>query len=81
MVNISLSADEALVLFELVSRHNRLENPSLLFEDRAEQRALWNLEAILEKELVTTFDPNYRRLLVDARERLRDRPDDEDGGR
>ncbi len=71
-MSISLSADEALVLYEFLSRYgdsNRLE-----IVDQAEQRALWDLCALLEKALVEPLDPAYQELLNAARERLRDKP-------
>lgn len=67
---IELAEDEALVLFEWLSRFNKTGRAA--FEDQAEQRALWNLEAALEKVLVAIFDPRYAELLAAARQRLRD---------
>jgi hypothetical protein len=67
---IELTEDEALVLFEWLSRFHETGRPE--FEDQAEQRALWNLEAALEKSLEAVLDPRYRELLANARERLRD---------
>jgi hypothetical protein len=67
---IELTGDEALVLIDWLSRFN--ETGRAGFEDQAEQRALWNLEAALEKSLVEIFDPRYVELVDDARERLRD---------
>ena len=40
--------------------------------DQAEQRALWNICCLLEKELAEPFDPAYLALLSAARDRLRD---------
>ena len=40
-VEISLAADEALVLFELLSRF--ADSGALTIVEQAEQRALWNL--------------------------------------
>jgi hypothetical protein len=40
--------------------------------DQSEQRALWNLCTLLERELVEPLDPNYGDLLAAARDRLRD---------
>lgn len=44
-VTISLSNDEALVLFEWLSSFNQGHHD---FEDQAEQRVLWDLEGMLE---------------------------------
>jgi hypothetical protein len=69
-VILELSRDEALVLFEWLSRFH--EDESRTFEDQAEQRVLWNLEAMLEKTLVEPFDPNDAELLAAARANVRD---------
>lgn len=74
-VEVRLTPDEALVLFESLSRYN--DTDELRVEDQAEQRALWNLCCLLEKELVEPFNPDYMELLQSARNRLRDK-DDED---
>jgi hypothetical protein len=73
-IKIALSRDEALVLFDWLTRFNQAEHPDL-FEAQAEQRALWNLEAILDKSLVELLAPNYKELLDEARARLRDSDD------
>jgi hypothetical protein len=70
-VRIELTGDEALVLFELLSRYS--DSEALVVEDQAEQRALWNLLAALETQLVGPVRPEYAELLQRARERLRDK--------
>jgi hypothetical protein len=68
-VVIELSRDEALVLFEWLHRsedQDRVSQP----EHQAEQVALWNLSALLERALVEPFSQNYRQSVADARERL-----------
>ena len=70
-LNISLTKDEAIVLFEFLGRFNEKEDDNL-FEDQAEQRVLWDIECILEKELVEPFQENYARILELARENVRD---------
>jgi hypothetical protein len=42
------------------------------FADQAEQRVLWKLEGVLEKQLVEIFCPHYGKLLAEAREQVRD---------
>lgn len=69
-VEVRLTPDEALVLFEFLSRYS--DGDELRVEDQAEQRALWNLCCLLEKQLVEPFNPNYFELLESARNRLRD---------
>ena len=69
-VTLQLSRDEALVLFEWVSRFNKTRTPA--FEDQAEERVLWDLEARLESELVEPLRKDYARTLADARAHVRD---------
>lgn len=69
-LHLSLSREEAVVFFEWLSRFNKAEG--VTFEDQAEQRVLWDLEASLESRLVEPFDPNYAELLARAREKVRD---------
>jgi hypothetical protein len=69
-VSLDLTADEALVLFEFLSRYSDSERLETV--DQAEQRALWNLCALLERSLVPSFDPDYADQLASARGRLRD---------
>jgi hypothetical protein len=71
--HLEFSADEALVLFEFVSRFAETDRRSIA--DQAEARALWNLCSLLEKQLLEPFLPGYAALLQQARDRLRD--DDE----
>lgn len=68
-VTITLTGDEALVLFELLHRwedDDRVTAP----QHRAERIALWNLSALLEQVLVEPFKPEYARLVSESRERL-----------
>ena len=69
-ITIDLSKDEALVLFDLLARFNKIENKEL-FEDQAEQKVLWNLEASLEKLLTAPFLDDYLAFLTKAREAVR----------
>lgn len=69
-VKLELSREEALVLFEWLSRFNKTENAK--FEDQAEQRVLWDIEGILESTLVEPLDPKYDELLAKARAKVRD---------
>ncbi|UOQ98628.1 hypothetical protein MUN81_03840 [Hymenobacter sp. 5317J-9] len=68
---LNLSKDEALVLFEFLHRINSTDQPEL-FEDQAEQRALWNVECLLEKQLPELLQANFATLVAEARTRLRD---------
>jgi hypothetical protein len=70
MIQLALTNAQALVLFEwLVRSAKTLETT---FEDSAEQRVLWDIEAILERSLVAPFAPNYTTLLAAARDLVRD---------
>jgi len=68
-IRLALSHDEALVLFELLSRFS--DSDQLTVEGKAEALALLRLLAQLEKLLVTPFSPDYNEWLEQARERLR----------
>jgi len=68
---IKLNKDEALVLFEFLSRINDKELKEI-FEDQAEQKILWILEGQLEKQLVEPFKPDYNDIIREARNKIRD---------
>lgn len=70
---LELSRDEALVFFEWLSRFNKVD--STKFEDQAEQRVLWDLEAMLESSIEEPLRPEYGDLLAQARARVRDAVD------
>lgn len=70
-VNIELTREEAIVLFEFLCRFNENDDLSR-FEDQSEQRALWDLECILEKKLSETFQADYQEIVKKARESVRD---------
>lgn len=72
---IRLTRDQAVVLLEWLARTSEARQPAA-FEDQAEQRALWDLEASLESVLPELFREDYRYLVDVARARLRD---DEEG--
>ncbi|MEH1102116.1 hypothetical protein [Micromonospora sp. CPCC 205561] len=72
-VVLRLTRDEALVLFEWLYRTDAATDDFAdLVEDQAEQRVLWNLTCLLERELVEPFSPRYTELVERARARLRD---------
>ncbi len=76
---IHLSPDEALVLFELLSRwcdQKTTNTPdNTCFESTAECAVLHGLLADLEKQLITPFKADYDQVLKDARNRLAERWD------
>ncbi|WP_375752728.1 hypothetical protein [Vibrio sp. HN007] len=69
-VKITLTNDEAWVLFELTRRFSDKE--VLAIEDQAEERALWNLCCIFEKSLHLESDIEYQEHISQCRDRLRD---------
>ena len=69
-VIITLSRDEALVLFEFLSRFNLQQQ--LDIRDEAEQRVLWDIHADLESGLPEPLAHDYDRQLQRARESIRD---------
>ena len=70
-IDIQISKDEAIVLFEFLSRFS--EKDKLKIEHQAEQRALWNLTCVFEKILAEPFREDYLEILKEARERLKDK--------
>lgn len=69
-VTLSLSKEEALVLFEFVSRFS--EEQKLGIEDQAEERVLCNICCDLEKKLIEPLSADYAAILADARRSVRD---------
>ena len=68
-VTVTLTSDEALVLFELLHRwEDSGEIDQVLMS--GEQTALWALSGCLERILVEPFEGNYRELVDHARQRL-----------
>lgn len=70
-VSLKLTRAEAVVFFEWLHRFN-VKEVGQDFEDQAEQRVLWDLEATLESTLAEPLDPNYRQILNSARAKVRD---------
>lgn len=70
-VVLRLSSDAALVLLVLVTRLNESETVS--FDDQAEQRVLWDLEADLEAAVPSITAGDFNAQVRRARDRVRDR--------
>ncbi len=70
-VSIKLTQDEALILYDFLTRLDSNEWVNL-FDDQAEQRVLWDLECSLEKQLVEPLQANYKDVVKQARNRIRD---------
>jgi len=68
-----LTKDEALVLFEWLTRLNKAESSA--FENQVVRRALLNLECLFEKGLAEPSYPNWETIIREARSRLRDPTD------
>jgi hypothetical protein len=71
-VTVTLTSDEALVLFELLHRREDLGEIGTALMP-GEQTALWALSSRLESILVEPFEANYRELVNHARQRLAER--------
>lgn len=69
-VKIELTSDEALVLYDWLARFNQRADTD--FADQAEERILFDLEAMLEKALVTPLQSDYANFLAQARSNVRD---------
>lgn len=69
-VTLKITKDEALVLFDFLSRFSNEDKLSI--QDQAEERALWNLTCVFEKQLAEPFDENWLQIIEAARNRLRD---------
>jgi len=70
-VTLDLSLDEALVLFDWLTRTSEAGEP-VPFADPAEQRVLWNIESSLEAVLVAPLSDDYEAQLEAARSAVRD---------
>jgi hypothetical protein len=68
-VEIKLTKDEALVLFDFLSRFSN--DDKLIIQDQAEERALLNLTCVLEKQLAEPFSPDWKKIIEAAKNRLR----------
>ncbi len=70
-INLKLTKNESLVLFDFLGRLNAEERKEL-FEDQAEERVLWNIECLLEKELEEPVRKDYKESVQKARDNVRD---------
>ena len=71
-INIELTSDELIVLSDLINRLSDTNFLNNFYEDQAEERALWNLDAILEKNTAKILNKNYSEELQISRNNLRD---------
>jgi hypothetical protein len=70
-INLKLTKNESLVFYEFLARLNN-QNKKDIFEDQAEERVLWDLQCIFEKELSEPFCTDYMKKLQNARDAVRD---------
>ena len=70
-IQINLNKDEAIVLFEFLSRFSNKDK--LEIADQSEARVLWNILYDLEKNLVEPFSEKYTEILEESREKIRDK--------
>ncbi|MBS2214030.1 hypothetical protein KEM09_21660 [Carboxylicivirga mesophila] len=71
-ITIQMTSDEAIVLYEFLCRFNNQKETTDL-QDQSEQRALWDIETILEKQLIDTFKSDYLAIVEQARNKIRDK--------
>lgn len=69
-IAVGLTRNEALVLFEFLRRCD--DDDRYSFVDQAEQRVLWNVECLLEKQLAEIFSPAFGKIVEAARDAVRD---------
>ena len=67
---LRISSDEALVLFEWLHRMEESLQWDGVTQHHAEKVALWNLSALLEREMVQPLQDDYQELVAAARGRL-----------
>lgn len=68
LVKLEIEEDEALVLFELLSRFS--DSDVLEIVDASEDKSLWSLQCNLEKQLSEPLSSNYQSKLERARENI-----------
>ena len=71
-INIELTQEEAIVFFELLGRINELKEFDQI-QDQSEQRVLWDIECLLEKQLSEPFKGEYQEIIRKARNKVRDK--------
>jgi hypothetical protein len=67
-MKLELTDDQALVLFEWLSRID--ESEAMSYEHDAERQVLWAVHGQLEKALAQPFRQEYKSLLDGARSRI-----------
>jgi hypothetical protein len=73
-VTLELSNAEALVLLDFLARGSQRDLKEYAIEYQAEQRVLWDLEAVLEGKLTEVVNQRYREQVALARAEVQDDP-------
>ncbi len=71
VLTIKLKKDEALVIFEYLSKFQKSSEFDKL--DGSEKHSLLQILGQLEKNLVEPFNPNYKELLESSKQKLREK--------
>jgi len=71
-ISVLLTKEESLVLLDWLSNFNEKDN-SNFFRDQAEERVLFDLEAVLETKVSEVLRLDYKQELLKAREKVRDK--------
>ena len=66
---IELTKDEAVVLFEFLSRFT--QDDKLEIKNQSENRVLWDILSRLEEDMTEPLELNYKEILAQAQERLK----------
>ncbi|MBA3238575.1 MAG: hypothetical protein H0T62_09560 [Parachlamydiaceae bacterium] len=61
-----------MILLDWLGRFNECSH-SEFFQDQAEERVHFDMEAVLEKSMNVIFDSDYENKLLKAREQIRDK--------
>lgn len=69
--NFELEENEVLVLHALLSRIDKSSVLKDFFIDQSEQVVLWSLECLCEKNNAPAFSGDYKEILQQARDELR----------
>jgi hypothetical protein len=68
-VDVRLTIDEAVILFNFLNRVNDNEINRLI-QDQSEQYLFWKIEGILERKLVEPYQPDFKQIVIDAQKRM-----------
>jgi len=72
-ISIDLSEDAAVVFFDFLTRFSN--SGSLEIQDQAEERVLWYLQCELETRDLKPDEPDGKKAIAAARQKVRDKVD------